>query len=104
MADVRTDLKDMKGLSEEDRRTLAEAEALLGPEPETMGFTKNLFWGRFREEMVLPYPQVAADETARCDQLLAELEDYLRNEHPSIQIDQEEEIPTWVIERLFKMG
>jgi acyl-CoA dehydrogenase family protein 9 len=104
MADVRTDLKDMKGLSEKDRQTLAEAESLLGPEPETMGFTKNLFWGRFREEMVLPYPEVAADETARCDQLLAELEDYLRDEHPSIKIDQEEEIPTWVIERLFKMG
>jgi len=98
------DLKDMKGLSEKDRKTLEEAEALLGAEPKTMGFAKNLFWGRFREDLVLPYPEVSADETARCDQLLAELEEYLRNEHPSIEIDQHEEIPEWVVERLFKMG
>ena len=77
------DLKDMKGLSEKDRKTLEEAEALLGAEPKTMGFAKNLFWGRFREDLVLPYPEVSADETARCDQLLAELEEYLRNEHPN---------------------
>ena len=77
------DLKDMKGLSEKDRKTLEEAEALLGAEPKTMGFAKNLFWGRFREDLFLPYPEVSADETARCDQLLAELEEYLRNEHPN---------------------
>ncbi|MCA9273450.1 MAG: acyl-CoA dehydrogenase family protein [Phycisphaerales bacterium] len=98
------DLKDMKGLSEKDRKTLEEAEALLGAEPETMGFAKNLFWGRFRDDLVLPYPESSAEETARCDQLLAELEEYLRNEHPSIEIDQHEEIPEWVVERLFKMG
>ena len=98
------DLKDMKGLSEKDRKTLEEAEALLGAEPTTMGFAKNLFWGRFREDLVLPYPEVSSEETARCDQLLAELEEYLRSEHPSIEIDQNEEIPEWVVERLFKMG
>ncbi len=98
------DLKTMKGVSEKDRKLIAEAEALLGPEPDSMGFVKNLFWGRFQEKMVLPYPEVSAEETARCDQLLAELEAYLKSEHPSIQIDQEQEIPEWVIKRLFKMG
>ncbi|HED53213.1 MAG TPA: acyl-CoA dehydrogenase [Phycisphaerales bacterium] len=98
------DLKDMKGVSAKDRKILEEAEQLIGPEPEEMGFIKNIFWGRFREDMVLPYPETPADEAARCDQLLAELEQYLRDEHPSIQIDQEEEIPEWVVERLFKMG
>jgi alkylation response protein AidB-like acyl-CoA dehydrogenase len=98
------DLKTMKGVTDKDRKLIAEAEALLGPEPESMGFVKNLFWGRFREDMVLPYPQVSPDESARCDQLLAELEEYLKHEHPAIQIDQEQEIPRWVIDRLFKMG
>ncbi|HZW08405.1 MAG TPA: acyl-CoA dehydrogenase family protein [Phycisphaerales bacterium] len=98
------DLKTMKGVSEKDRKLIAEAEALLGPEPESMGFVKNLFWGRFREEIVLPYPQVSPEESARCDQLLAELEEYLKHEHPAIQIDQEQEIPRWVIDRLFTMG
>ena len=98
------DLKTMKGVSEKDRKLIAEAEALLGPEPDSMGFVKNLFWGRFREDMVLPYPQVGAEESARCDQLLAEVEEYLKTDHPAIQIDQEQEIPQWVIDRLFKMG
>ena len=98
------DLKIMKGGAEKDRKTLEEAEALLGPEPDEMGFIKNVFWGRFEEDRVLPYPETSPDETAKCDQLLAELEDYMRNEHPSIEIDQNEEIPEWVIKRLFDMG
>ena len=98
------DLKNMKGVSEKDRKLIEEAEDLLGPEPSEMGFVKNIFWGRFREDLMLPYPEAPADEVARCDQLLAELEDYLRNEHPSIEIDQNEEIPEWVIKRLFDMG
>jgi alkylation response protein AidB-like acyl-CoA dehydrogenase len=98
------DLKSMKGVSEKDRKLIAEAEALLGPEPDSMGFVKNLFWGRFQQNMVLPFPQVPAEEVARCDQLLAELDTYLKHEHPAIQIDQEQEIPDWVVKRLFKIG
>ncbi len=99
------DLKDMKGISEQDRKELEEAESLMGPEPETMGVVKNYFWGRVREDLLFPYPEItSAEETARCDQLLAELEDYLRSEHPSVEIDQEQETPQWVLDRLFKMG
>ncbi|MEO0512763.1 MAG: acyl-CoA dehydrogenase family protein [Planctomycetota bacterium] len=98
------DLKAMKGVSEQDRKMIEEAESLLGPEPDELGFVKNLFWGRLREDLLLPYPESPAEEQARCDQLLAELEDYLKNEHPSIQIDQDQEIPRWVIDRLFQMG
>ncbi len=98
------DLKTMKGVSERDRRMLEEAEQLLGAEPETMGVLKNYFWGRIREDLLFPYPETSPEETARCDQLLATLEDYLKNEHPSTLIDQEQEIPDWVLKRLFDMG
>ena len=99
------DLKQMKGISEKDRALLAEAESLLGPEPGSMGIVKNYFWGRIREDLLFPYPDaISPEETARCDQLLAELEEYLRHEHPSTLIDQEQEIPRWVIDRLFQMG
>jgi len=98
------DLKSMKGVSEQDRKLIEDAEALLGPEPDSMGVVKNFFWGNVREELLFPYPEPDPEETARCDQLLAELEDYLRDEHPAIQIDQEQETPQWVIDRLFKMG
>jgi alkylation response protein AidB-like acyl-CoA dehydrogenase len=106
---VMADLKSAKGVSEQDRKLLEDAEQLLGPEPETMGFIKNLFWGRFREDLVLPYPAQGRDEAsqremAECDQLLERLTHYLQNEHPSIAIDQDQEIPDWVIKRLFELG
>src|SRR4051812_1604658 len=98
------DLKNLKGVSEQDRRMIAEAEALLGPEPSTMGWVKNLFWGRAREELIFPYPTVSEEENARCEELLARLDNYLRTEHPAVEIDQKEEIPQWVIDRLFELG
>jgi len=98
------DLKSLKGVSEKDRKLIADAEVLLGPEPSAMGLVKNLFWGNFRQDLVLPYPQVSAEETARCDALIAKLDKYLVEEHPALQIDQKQEIPPWVIDRLFAMG
>ncbi|MEQ8844078.1 MAG: acyl-CoA dehydrogenase family protein [Phycisphaerales bacterium] len=104
MSDVKADLKKMKGVSERDQKMIADAEVLLGPDPDELGHIKNLFWGNIREELVFPYPTSDAEETARCDQLLAALEDYLREEHPAIQIDQEQDIPRWVIDKLFELG
>ena len=97
------DLKSMK-MSDKDRKLIEDAEALLGPEPTKLGFVKNMFWGNLRTDLVFPYPVQDAKETAECDQLLARLDDYLRNEHPSVTIDQEQEIPRWVIDRLFELG
>ncbi len=94
----------LKNVSEKDRKQIKDAEEMLGPDPETMGFIKNLFWGNYRSDSVFPFPEVSAEETARCDQLLAELDDYLRNEHPSFEIDRDQEIPYWCIKRLFDMG
>ena len=108
MADTqKADLKNMKGVSDRDKQMIADAETMLGPEPSTMGAVKNLFWGNFREELYFPYPEVAKtapEETAECDRLVAELEEYMKTEHPSIEIDQEQYIPERVIQRLFSMG
>ena len=98
------DIKNLKGVSDKDKRLIEDAEALLGPEPTSMGFVKNLFWGNVRENLVFPYPEQEAREQAECDQLLARLDEYLRTEHPAVLIDQEQEIPRWVIDRLFALG
>ncbi len=108
MADIkRADLKEMKGVSDRDKQMIADAEQILGPEPSQMGAVKNFFWGNLRDELYFPYPEIAKEspeETAECDQLVAELEEYLRTEHPSIEIDQEQYIPEWVIKKLFELG
>lgn len=104
MENKKVDLADLKGLSEKDVKMLKDADIMLGPEPEKMGFIKNIFWGNLRQELIFPYPRSTPDENQRCEELLAKLEQYLKNEHPSIQIDQEEEIPDWVFDRLFGLG
>lgn len=97
-------VKSLKNVSEKDRKQIEQAQEMLGPDPRTMGFIKNLFWGSFRADLVFPHPQIASEETARCDQLLAGLDDYLRTEHPTIEIDQTQQIPDWVVRRLFELG
>ncbi len=97
-------LADIKGVSANDRKMIADAEAMMGPEPSTMGFVKNLFWGRFRYDLAFPYPTPSADQKEKTDRLIEELDAYLKHEHPSVEIDQEQEIPDWAIERLFDLG
>ena len=98
------DTLKLKNVSAEDQKMIRDIEVMIGPEPTTMGFAKNLFWGRFRNDLVAPYPMVDKTESEKCDALVAELEEYLKNEHPSIEIDRDEEIPEWAIRRLFDMG
>jgi acyl-CoA dehydrogenase family protein 9 len=94
----------LKNVDARDIKQIKAAEEMLGPDPDTMGFCKNLFWGNILERDVFPYPEATAEETARCDQMLAELDEYLRNEHPAFEIDRTQEIPYWSLKRLFKIG
>ena len=97
-------LSDIKGVSEEDKKMIENIETMMGPEPEDMGFIKNAFWGRMREDLIFPYPQEGDEERDTCDALLEELDEYLEHEHPRVEIDREQYIPEWVIDRLFDMG
>ncbi len=94
----------LKNVSVQDRKMIADIEVMMGPEPETMGFAKNLFWGRFRNDLIFPFPLESKEERAKCNALLVVLEEYLRDEHPSIEIDQEQYIPEWVVQKLFDLG
>lgn len=104
MENKKVDLADLKGLSEKDVKMLKDADIMLGPEPEEMGFIKNMFWGNFRQDLIFPYPRSSAEENKLCEDLLAKLEPYMKNEHPSVQIDQEETMPDWALDRLFEIG
>ncbi|HUK83934.1 MAG TPA: acyl-CoA dehydrogenase, partial [Verrucomicrobiae bacterium] len=98
------DLKTIKGVTEKDKQMLQGVMDMFGVEPHTLGIIKNVFWGNIREDLLIPYPQTGAEEAARCDALLEKLDHYLETEHPAVWIDQEQEIPTWVIDRLFELG
>ncbi|MBC8522460.1 acyl-CoA dehydrogenase family protein, partial [PVC group bacterium] len=94
----------LKNVSKKDIEQIKKAQEMLGPDPETMGFIKNIFWGNLREDMIFPFPEESPEERARCDKLLEELDTYFRNEHPSVEIDQNQEIPDWVVRRFFELG
>jgi len=93
-----------KKVSAKDQKMIQDIEIMMGPEPSEMGFAKNLFWGRFRNDLVFPYPRDSKIQREKADKMLAELEDYFENEHPSIQIDREQRIPEWCFKRLFEIG
>ncbi len=94
----------LKNVDARDIKQIKAAEEMLGPDPDTMGYCKNLFWGNILERDVFPYPESSAEETARCDQMLAALDDYLKNEHPSFEIDLSQEIPYLALKRLFEIA
>ena len=98
------DKLNLKNVSDQDRKMIEDIERMMGPEPETMGFAKNMFWSRFRNDLMFPYPVETREERAKCDKLLEKLDAYLRDEHPSIEIDQDQYIPEWAIQRLFDLG
>ena len=49
-------------------------------------------------------PVESDEERTRCDELLAKLDVYLETEHPTVEIDQTQNIPDWVITRLFDLA
>ena len=96
--------EQLKNVSKKDIDQIKKAQEMLGPDPEAMGFIKNIYWGNFREDMIFPYPEESPEERKRCDSLLEELDTYFKNEHPAVEIDQNQEIPDWVIKRFFELG
>ena len=96
--------KELKKVSSKDRAYIQSGLEMLGPDPDSLGHVKNLFYGNLNEKLAFPYPESPTEETARCDQLLAELGEYLDNEHPAIEIDDKQEIPQNVVEKLFELG
>lgn len=97
-------ISHLKNVSKEDQKMIQDIETMMGPEPSQMGLIKNMFWGRFRDDLVFPYPEESDEQREKADRLLEELEAYLKLEHPAVEIDQEEYIPDWSIKRLFDMG
>jgi len=95
-------LTDLEGISKRDKKLLEDADSMLGPEPDKLGFIKDMFWGRISHNN-FPHPYTIPEETAKCNAVLKKLNVYLKEEHPAMQIDREEEIPPWVIEKLFEL-
>lgn len=93
-----------QGLNELQKKQIAEAEELLFSGPEKEGFAKDLFFGRFREQAMFPYPSLPASERQIGDAAVAAVKKFCQVEIDATRIDQEALIPDSVIQGLGKIG
>ena len=71
---------------------------------EHVSFAGELFMGRFREDLVWPYPVQSPEDLAVGDDLLKRLEAFLAANVDAEAIDREEELPASVIKGLAELG
>jgi len=87
--------------SEQEARDVAEAAR--ESEWTQPSFLQELFLGRFRPEIIHPYPADDPEETARAKPFFDALRSYLER-YPSDDIDRTGEIPEPLVQELREMG
>src|SRR5690348_15861516 len=80
------------------------AEAAREQEWAAPSFVRDLFLGRFRLELIHPYPEQDPEEVRRAQPFLEKLERFLRERVDSDRIDREGEIPDDVVQGLRDLG
>ncbi|HUG91809.1 MAG TPA: acyl-CoA dehydrogenase family protein, partial [Planctomycetaceae bacterium] len=86
------------------QQQIREAEELLFSGPQRAGFARDLFFGRFRAESILPFPVLPADERRRGDEAVAAVREFCRTHIDTARIDREADIPPEVIRGLGDLG
>jgi alkylation response protein AidB-like acyl-CoA dehydrogenase len=103
MTDVITPPRRHEPLAtEQEAREVAEAAR--EETWEAPSFVRELFEGRFRLDLVHPFPELDAAEVARARPFLEALERFMREHVDSDRIDREGKIPPDVIRGLAKLG
>jgi alkylation response protein AidB-like acyl-CoA dehydrogenase len=90
------------GPSEEQSREVAEAAR--ESEWTAPSFVRELFLGRFRLDLIHPYPQESAADKAKADAYIAKLQNFLRDNVDADEIDRTGELPEHVLEGLRELG
>ena len=79
---------------------IAQAEEMLGEQLEKRGFVKELYYGRYRDDYLPPYPDVEQLVPDR----VADLKAFLAEKVDPVAIDREACIPDEVVQGLGKLG
>lgn len=76
-------------------------ELIAGPD---LGFAKALFFGKFRGELLFPYPALQPEQQTLADEMAAKVRAYADAHIDSAKIDREARIPDEVIQGLADLG
>ncbi|MBI2066552.1 MAG: acyl-CoA dehydrogenase family protein [Deltaproteobacteria bacterium] len=67
-------------------------------------FVGELFMGRFRPELITPYPEQSPEDKKIGDEFLAKVEAFLRTSLDADEVDRTGELPKPVVDGLIKLG
>src|SRR4051812_43583010 len=76
-------------------------ELIAGPD---LGFAKALFFGKFRGELLFPYPTLSPEQQTLADEMAGKVRVYADVNIDSARIDRESRIPDAVIKGLADLG
>jgi alkylation response protein AidB-like acyl-CoA dehydrogenase len=88
--------------SEQESRDVAEAAR--EAEWTAPSFVRELFLGRFRLDLIHPYPEQSPADKRKTDAYIAKLEKFLRENVDADEIDRTGKIPEHVVEGLRELG
>ncbi len=91
-------------LTELEKKQMAQAEELLFSGEEKEGFCKELFFGRFREQSVMPWPELTDQEQQSGDEAVQAVREFCDQHIDAAAIDRKEKIPNSVIHGLGDLG
>ncbi len=91
-------------LTDLQKKQIAQAEEILFDGPDKEGFVKDLFFGSFRDESIIPYPELPVEAKQRGDEMVEKVKEYCRENIDPVQIDREAVIPDSVIKGLGDVG
>ena len=91
-------------LTQTQMKQMAQAEELLFDGPEKEGFVKDLFFGRFRTESIIPFFELPPESRANGDKMIESVKAYCREKIDPVAIDRDAIIPDAVIKGLGDIG
>ncbi len=91
-------------LTELEKKQMAQAEELLFSGEQKEGFCKDLYFGRFREASIMPYPELPESAQALGDEMVSKVREFCDKHIDAAEIDREELIPDSVVHGLGDLG
>ncbi len=93
-----------KHLTEKEKDSLDVAEGARETEWKQPSFVAQLFMGRFRTDLISPYPNQSPEDKAVGDEFMGRLETFLKANLDPDEADKTGEIPKKVLDGLAKLG
>lgn len=91
-------------LTDLQKKQIEEVEELLFDGPDKEGFAKDLYFGRFRTESIMPFPELPENAKAAGDSMVEKTKKFCKEFIDPDQIDREAKIRDGVIKGLGNIG